>query len=157
MKLFLMRHASAEDKVNEEDISRSLTQQGIKEASAAAEFLQNYKIDKMLVSPAKRTKQTAEIIQNRVSCTNCEIVPELYASSVEKLIEIISYQEDKDKTILVIAHNPGIFKTSLSLLNLDSLEYEELIEKGMPPANIVSLDFADLQSWEDIYKNLNHI
>lgn len=145
-----MRHATAENKADEGDFARSLTEHGEREALAAAEFFQNHKIDKIIVSAAKRTRQTAELIQSKINCSKSEIIPELYSSSEETIIEIISNQDDKDQAIIVIAHNPGIFKASLNLLNQDSPEYEALAEKGMLPANIVFLDFPDLKHWKEI-------
>ena len=65
MKLFLMRHAEAKEARQMDDIFRELTNKGIQEAEEAAQFLENHKIDKILVSSAKRTMQTAEIIQNK--------------------------------------------------------------------------------------------
>jgi phosphohistidine phosphatase len=150
MKLFLMRHAEAVATRDCDDIFRELTTKGIKEAEEAAQFLQNCHINKILVSNAKRTMQTAEIIQSKIKCTNFEIAPELYASTSKKMIKIISKQEDIDKNILVIAHNPGIFNAALTFIDHDSLEYDALIEGGMPTAKIVTLDFPKLSHWSDI-------
>ncbi len=150
MKLFLMRPAEAKEARQVDDIFRELTNKGIQEAEEAAQFLENHKIDKILVSSAKRTRQTAEIIQNKVKCTKFEVLPELYASTSEKIIDIISKQENQDTTILVIAHNPGIFNTALKLVEHDSLKYDSLIESGMPTAKIISLDLPELRYWSDI-------
>ena len=107
--MFLMRHAEATTLNHQDDRLRELTQKGVKEAEEAAAFLQKYKIDKILVSNAVRTIQTGEIIYNKINSTKFEICPELYASTSEDIIELISRQQDQDKNILVIAHNPGIF------------------------------------------------
>lgn len=150
MKLFLMRHAEAEEARDMDDIFRGLTAKGIKEAEEAAQFFQNYQINKILVSSAKRTMQTAEIIQSKIKCAKFKILPELYASTYEVIIEIISKQEDLDKNILIIAHNPGIFNTALGLVEYDSLEYDCLVESGIPTAKIVTLDFPELSNWQNI-------
>ena len=65
------------------------------------------------MSNAVRTIQTGEIIYNKINSTKFEICPELYASTSEDIIELISRQQDQDKNILVIAHNPGIFEAAL--------------------------------------------
>lgn len=150
MKLFLMRHAEAKEANHINDIFRELTSKGIGEAEYAAQFLKKSHIDKMLVSSAKRTMQTAEIIQKRLNCPKFEVLPELYASSENKILQLISSQDNDDKTILVIAHNPGIFNTALKLVNPDSAEYDELITNGMPSAKIVTLNFPELKNWSDI-------
>ena len=150
MKLFLMRHAEAKQEKQMDDRLRALTNHGIHEAEEAIPFLKNYQIDKILVSSAKRTMQTAEIIQKKLMCPKFEILPELYASSSSKIIEIISKQDSKDQIILVVAHNPRIFNTALKLVESSSLEYDLLIESGMPTAKIVTLDFPELKHWHDI-------
>ena len=152
MKLFLMRHAEAQETRQIDDIFRELTNKGIEEAREAKKFLQNYQIDKILVSSAKRTMQTAEIIQKKLISTNFEVLSELYTSSASKIIEIISKQDDNDKTILLIAHNPGIFDAALNLTNPDSSKYDLLIENGMPTAKIIDLDFLELKNWSKILK-----
>lgn len=150
MKLFLMRHAEAETKLHSEDVLRNLTKKGIMEAENAAEFLQGYHIDKILTSHAIRAKQTAEIIQNKIKCPDFEVSSELYPGNTAKIIELILAQSDEDKTILVISHNPGVFKTALALMDPDSPEYDSLIESGMTTAKIVPIDFPHLNAWKDL-------
>ena len=158
MKLFLIRHAEAETKGEAEDFSRKLTANGIKEATIAAQFLLEYQIDKIVASSATRTRQTAEIIQSKIKCDKLQLLPELYASNEEKIIEIIADHGNTDKNIAIIAHNPGIFNIALELTTQDSSEHEDLIENGMPPAKIVALDFPYFNDWQDIlkYRSINN-
>lgn len=149
MKLFLMRHAEAKTLNHQDDRLRELTQKGKKEAEEAAAFLQKYKIDKILVSNAVRTIQTGEIIYNKINSAKFEICPELYASTSEDIIELISRQQDQDKNILVIAHNPGIFDTALELVH-GSPEYESIVKNGMPTARIIKLELDNISSWRNI-------
>ena len=114
-----------------------------------AAFLQKYKIDKILVSNAVRTIQTGEIIYNKINSTKFEICPELYASTSEDIIELISRQQDQDKNILVIAHNPGIFEAALELVH-GSPEYESIVKNGMPTARIIKLELDNISSWRNI-------
>ena len=79
MKIFLIRHAESEQNVeiafNTADSFVNITENGIIQAQNCAEFLENYikenNIDLsksvMLVSPHLRTKQTAEIINNKLN------------------------------------------------------------------------------------------
>ncbi len=149
MKLFLMRHAEATTLNHQDDRLRELTQKGIKEAEEAAAFLQKYKIDKILVSNAVRTIQTGEIIYNKINSAKFEICLELYASTSEDIIELISRQQDQDKNILVIAHNPGIFEAALELVH-GSPEYESIVKNGMPTARIIKLELDNISSWRNI-------
>ena len=150
MKLFLMRHAEAKPLNNQDDYLRELTEKGIKEAEEAAAFLKKYKIDKILVSNAVRTIQTGEIIRNKINSAKLEICPELYASTSEDIIELISQQEDQNKNILVIAHNPGIFNAALELVEYESPEYKFIVKNGMPTARIIKIELDNISSWQNL-------
>lgn len=150
MKLFLMRHAEAKSLNHHDDHLRALTQKGIKEAEEAAAFLQKYKIDKILVSNAVRTIQTGEIIRNKINSAKFEICPELYASTSEDIIELISQQEDQNRHILIIAHNPGILNAALALVEYESPEYKSIVKNGMPTARIIKIELDNISSWQNL-------
>ena len=150
MKLFLMRHAEAKPLNNQNDRLRELTEKGIKEAEEAATFLQKYKIDKILVSNAVRTIQTGEIIRNKINSAKLEICPELYASTSEDIIELISQQEDQNRHILIIAHNPGILNAALALVEYESPEYKSIVKNGMPTARIIKIELDNISSWQNL-------
>lgn len=150
MKLFLMRHAEAKPLHNQDDYLRELTEKGIKEAEEAAAFLKKYKIDKILVSNAVRTIQTGEIIRNKINSAKLEICPELYASTSEDIIELISQQEDQNRHILIIAHNPGILNAALALVEYESPEYKSIVKNGMPTARIIKIELDNISSWQNL-------
>ena len=150
MKLFLMRHAETKPLNHQDDHLRELTQKGIKEAEEAAAFLQKYKIDKILVSNAVRTIQTGEIIRNKINSAKFEICPELYASTSEDIIELISQQEDQNRHILIIAHNPGILNAALALVEYESPEYKSIVKNGMPTARIIKIELDNISSWQNL-------
>lgn len=150
MNLFLMRHAEAKPLNNQDDYLRELTAKGIKEAEEAAAFLKKYKIDKILVSNAVRTIQTGEIIRNKINSAKLEICPELYASTSEDIIELISQQEDQNRHILIIAHNPGILNAALALVEYESPEYKSIVKNGMPTARIIKIELDNINSWQNL-------
>lgn len=150
MNLFLMRHAEAKPLNNQDDYLRELTAKGIKEAEEAAAFLKKYKIDKILVSNAVRTIQTGEIIRNKINSAKLEICPELYASTSEDIIELISQQEDQNRHILIIAHNPDILNAALALVEYESPEYKSIVKNGMPTARIIKIELDNISSWQNL-------
>jgi len=150
MNLFLMRHAEAKPLNNQDDYLRELTAKGIKEAEEAAAFLKKYKIDKILVSNAVRTIQTGEIIRNKINSAKLEICPELYASTSEDIIELISQQEDQNRHILIIAHKPGILNAALALVEYESPEYKSIVKNGMPTARIIKIELDNISSWQNL-------
>ncbi|NRB10326.1 MAG: histidine phosphatase family protein [Rickettsiaceae bacterium] len=162
MRLFLMRHATTEDGKNKEDVARLLTEEGKEEAAKAREFIDDYHLDKVLVSYVKRAVQTANIIIDNPNdpedkiVSNIEIVTDLYRESEEKVIELIKNQEDKDKNILIVGHNPIIYNVITRLSSKNTAKYDELIQNQMVPAKIVILDFT-IDSWLDIAEDSGEI
>lgn len=150
MRLFLMRHASTEAAGNKQDFQRELTEIGKSEALEAATFLHNYQIDKIMVSYVKRTMQTSNIILEQREVAEIEMVTELYGESEEAAMNLLLGQEVRNKNILVIGHNPVIYRLALALANPESEGYEQLVQTSMPPARIVVIDFPGINAWDQI-------
>lgn len=157
MKLLLMRHATTENAGKKTDIERELTSNGRDEAAQAALFLRNYQINRVLVSYAKRTMQTFEIIKEQNNLHKFEITSELYQKLPEVAIDLISRQDNINKQLLVIGHNPTIYHVALILANKTEDNYENLIDSGMPPARIIVIDFPHLKTWQELQEDVGKI
>jgi phosphohistidine phosphatase SixA len=153
MKLFLMRHANTENAGSKADLEREITKIGEEEALKSAMFLKEFSIDKALISYVKRAIQTSDIIAQQIKIPEVDIVTELYQDDEKKARDLIASQNNKYKNILVIGHNPVIYRLSLGFSNTDSKNYEELLHQGMVTAKVVVIDFHQASSWEQI----NHI
>lgn len=150
MKLFFMRHATAEIVASKPDAERVLTDRGKQEAAQAGEFLRGYRINKILVSYVKRTIETANIILENNTIGKIEEVTELYEGKEEDVLNLIADQGEEDKNILIIGHNPLIYSTALSLISPNGREYETLLTSQMMPAKIIIVEFPSLNNWSDI-------
>jgi len=146
MRLLLMRHANTEKPKDGHDFERLLTKHGTLEATEAAKFLHEHQIDKMLISYAKRTMQTSKIIQEQVQSAESEIVTELYQGDIDSIINLLCEQEDRNKHILIIGHNPLIYDVALSLANPDSAKHEFLTNSMMPTGRIIILEFPEMHN-----------
>lgn len=149
MRLFLMRHANTELIAGKEDFERELTLKGREEAAEGAKFLADYQIDKIIVSYVKRTIETADIILDRVAIKEKEVVTELYKSDEYKVINLIENQSASLKNILVIGHNPTIFKVATLLIDQGGHLYDTLMSTSMPTGRIIVIDF-NINSWDQI-------
>lgn len=148
MKLFLMRHATAENKENCSDFDRELTTQGEAQAIQAGKYIEKENIDNVLISPAARTKKTFELMNNSAKIDNYIFKEDIYLADEYNLLEMIKSQNGKN--LLIIAHNPSIFSCSLLLSNIDDKEYDSLLTHGMKPSQIVEIDFPNLVNWSEI-------
>lgn len=150
--LSLMRHATAKNAgPGAQDLDRMLSEHGQKEAAQAGEHLRQYKIDKSIISFAKRTLQTFELTSRNFKKTRSEIVTDLYQNDNPDVIyDLLNAQKSSEKHILIIGHNPLIYEVAFMLANPNSKHHEFLISTMMPPARVITMKFADIDDWQNI-------
>ena len=110
--LTLIRHAKSSWKNPDlEDFNRPLNKRGKRDLPAMAERLRTAKLtpDKCLSSGATRAYLTATATSKwLINRPLIDIVPELYNSSMETLLDILQRHSDKDHHIMLFGHNPGL-------------------------------------------------
>ncbi len=111
-KLYIIRHAKAEEGVEmQADFERSLEEKGINDAHKIGINLQKQGIipQKMYVSPAYRTKQTAEILAENLSFDKSTIIYEknLYDATHTDFLNVITHFDNQAEVIFLIGHNPS--------------------------------------------------
>ena len=109
------------------DISRPLNDRGKKDAPAMARRLIDIGvlIDRFVASPARRAKETAEAFAHEFGrkSKDIEFVTELYHALPPVFKQVIAGLDDKDDTVALVAHNPGIttFANMLTAVRLDNM------------------------------------
>jgi len=121
-----MRHGQADPATSRlSDYDRCLSTLGEQQAKSAAQHLQNLYLQpqKILCSPADRTKSTALIVSQRLNMATHQIVfaPRLYEASLSDFLTLLTEQGDNTNVLMLIAHNPGLEKL-LHYLNLPRQE-----------------------------------
>jgi phosphohistidine phosphatase len=104
--LILWRHAEAEEAdVGEDDLKRSLTSKGERQAERMAEWLNRHlpHSTRVLVSPALRCQQTAKALGRKFR-TATAIGP---GASAEELVAIAGWP-DASQPVLVVGHQPTL-------------------------------------------------
>ncbi len=150
-RLILMRHAHAQTEAAS-DFERKLSAKGLEQASMAGTFLSDLEIDEIWVSPALRTMQTLRKIAEKFA-VRYVIKEEIYNASEEELEELILLAQDSFQSIMLIGHNPGIYKLAINLVNAESSGFTDLIEKITSPATVTVIDFPELNNWKDLKRN----
>ena len=114
MKTILcVRHAkSGWDDPSLSDIERKLTDRGKSDAKTMAKRLQerSIEIDAFVSSTAKRAKKTAKIFMKEFEKDKkkLQLAESLYEASVKDFYDVVESLDDKDKTVALFSHNPGI-------------------------------------------------
>ena len=135
-RLTLMRHADARwQDAGLSDLERPLNRRGTAAAEAMARRLAELALvpDLLLVSPARRTQQTGEIVARALSVPARLVIPEeaLYLASAADLLRVVQSTGPRVAHLLVIAHNPGL---------------SELVQQLVPEAEASGLAAAALCS-----------
>ena len=118
----LVRHAHAEwPHYTGRDFDRPLTQRGLDDAQATAVALRDARLIPQLVltSPAKRTRQTTEILaaQLQLPAQSICFVDVLYNAGPATLeLEMRKAQGDCG-LVMLIAHNPGVSELARRMSN----------------------------------------
>lgn len=126
MDLILWRHAEAvESGDTQEDLERPLTSRGERQAARMAAWLNQHlpATTRVLVSPARRTQQTALALERKFR-TVPALAPE---ASVTALLEAARWPEAKEP-VLVIGHQPTLGLVAAQLLS--GAEQPWAVKKG---------------------------
>ena len=120
MDLVLWRHAEAhEAPEGGDDLARTLTPRGEKQAARMAAWLDRQlpESTRILVSPARRTEQTAAALKRKFKISS-ELAPDC---SVEQLLSLVQWPDAKG-CILVVGHQPTLGQTIARLIGLNAAE-----------------------------------
>lgn len=115
MDLILWRHAEAfEMREVQDDLDRALTPKGERQAQRMADWLNRHlpSSTRVLVSPARRTQQTAAALE-RKSKTVPALAPD---GTVEGLLNSVRWPEAREP-VLVIGHQPTLGLCAAYLLS----------------------------------------
>lgn len=135
-ELILLRHAHAEKAARgEPDAERALSAQGEAEAEAAARWLrqQDLRPDRVLCSPSRRTRDTAEQALAEVGYADLRIDPRIYEATPGALIALADEHRDA-RRLLLVGHNPGLEQFFALMSTGQSGDF-----RGMPPGSIAVL------------------
>lgn len=119
MDLIIWRHAEAES--SEPDMDRVLTARGQKQARRMAEWLGSQLPDscKILVSPARRTVQTAEALGRKFKL-HADLAPQ---AEVDALLRAANWPAAKE-SVLLVGHQPTLGRLAALLLSGRSQEWD---------------------------------
>jgi phosphohistidine phosphatase len=136
--LILLRHAHAEPASSDQaDLDRPLSAEGLAEAEAAGRWLsaQGLVPDRVLCSPARRTRETLESVMGAIGFVEQRLVEQIYEATPGTLAALVDEHREAER-LLLVGHNPGLERLAALMHSGQSGDY-----RGMPPAGIVVLDF----------------
>jgi phosphohistidine phosphatase len=109
-RLVLIRHAKAEA-MGSSDSARKLAARGRHDAPAIGRWLAKHNIepDLVVVSPAKRTRETWELAVTELGATPPSTVDRrVYENTLEDLLAVIQEADSDVTTLVIVGHNPAM-------------------------------------------------
>lgn len=141
-----MRHAKTESPYRiQRDFDRKLTDKGEQDAREMGAWLKakGFKIDGVLSSPAKRTRQTTELVNEHLGLplSAVEYLDQLYHATPETFLKVIQALPDSTNTVLIVSHNDGItaFANQLTDARVDCMQ----------PGSVFIVK-CDLDNWSNV-------
>lgn len=110
--LYILRHAkSSWDKPDLADFDRPLNERGLIAAPFMGEIIydRQFQPDVLLVSPAKRSKQTAILVKETAELkARIKYDDRIYEASPQILLQVVAETDNKHESVMLVGHNPGI-------------------------------------------------
>lgn len=137
-RLILLRHAHAEPaRAGQADAERPLSPEGEAEAQAGAKHLAALpRPDRVLCSPAARTRATAEGVLAQLGYIDLRLEPDIYEATPGTLMDLVESHAEVE-TLLLVGHNPGLECLAALLATGQSGDH-----RGMPPGSVAVLEFV---------------
>jgi len=135
LELILLRHAHAEPAgPGQDDRGRPLSARGEIEAEQAARWLKQHpRPQRVLHSPALRTRQTAERTLQSMGDVDMREEAGIYEALPRDLFDVIERHREAG-CLMLVGHNPGLESLVALLATGQSGDH-----RGMPPAGIARL------------------
>ena len=118
-QLLLLRHAkSSWDSADIPDRERPLNPRGRRGAALIRQAMRDLGLepDVILVSTARRTRETLELLEPWDETPLVEPMDSLYLAPPAVLLDALHGVADTARSVMVVGHNPGMHELALSLL-----------------------------------------
>jgi phosphohistidine phosphatase len=153
-RLLLLRHAkSSWSEPGASDHARPLNRRGQEAAPRIGAYLNRHKLvpDTVLCSTAKRTRETWELVSSEMrGAPEAAYVERLYDAAPRTLLDVFCHADPAAKSVLVIAHNPGLQEIATDLIAAGDLGDRERLREKLPTGGLVVIDFA-IADWSKLH------
>lgn len=146
-RLILMRHGQAERQAaTGGDFERGLTERGRDDAALMGRLLASHgvKPELILVSSARRTRETTAAVTEALTGARVEFRRDLYHADPEEVVSAVEDEGEAIGTVMVVGHNPGLHELALRLAiqgGADPVSFNK-IRSRFPTATLVVFAFG---------------
>ena len=155
--IYLLRHTKAGwSESSTDDIARALNQQGRENAVQIGQHLSKNKIspDLILCSNATRAQETLSFIRPFLPENQAiQVLESLYLASSETLLHYLTNLDEEVKSVLIVAHNPGLHELAIHLAGRENIGTSLLLNRIMQ--RFPSGAFTTVQNQPELWSELN--
>ncbi len=151
-QLLLLRHAkSSWDDTAQSDHARPLNPRGRTAAAAMREVFRDLGLvpDVVLVSSARRTRQTLDALAPWDETPIIEPMDGLYLATPAQILAIISGVAETVRSLMVVGHNPGLHELAMTLAGANAMSLNghttRQLAEGFPAGALA--EFTVANSW----------
>jgi phosphohistidine phosphatase len=151
-ELLLLRHAKALAPDGADDYDRPLAPSGLADARRVGAHLasRGFEPSRILCSSAQRAVETLNGLREQLGGRpQLRIERELYLASAPQILSRLARLSERDDTVLVLGHNPGIEDLARALAGAGDRAALRRMAAQFPPAACAALEF-DLNGWGDL-------
>jgi phosphohistidine phosphatase len=152
-RLLLLRHSKTErPEPGQRDRDRTLMPRGRTDAPLIGSYMARHRLipDLVLVSPAKRTLETWELLEATLGKTPQVVKEErIYNARTQTLADLVRETEDAG-VLLMVGHNPGFHDLANELIGSGDAEARETLSEKLPTSGLVVIDFA-FDDWAELH------
>lgn len=149
-QLLLLRHAkSSWDSPETPDQERPLNPRGRRAAALMRQAMRDLGLapDVVLVSSARRTRETLELLEPWDETPLQDVMDSLYLASPDVLLDAIHGVADTARSVMVVGHNPGLHELALLLVGqraLANAHHDPLraLTRGFPSGALAEFSIA---------------
>jgi phosphohistidine phosphatase len=148
--VLLLRHAKSDrTDASQVDFDRPLAKRGLADAPRMGEVLADFQLipDKIISSPARRAKQTAELVAK--ACGYKESIDwqdSFYSGGSEDLISALRHLPETVERAMLVGHNPIMEETVTGLLVGAKIQEQAKFIIQMPTSALVCLEL-EISDW----------
>lgn len=162
--LVILRHAKSDwADATLQDFDRPLNERGREAAPLMGRFIAQLglAIDLVLVSSAKRTRETWALVEPHVGAhAKADIRRDLYLADADALMTALRQIDDEHERVMIIGHNPGLEDLVLALARKDQPRDGKTMLKRIQekfPTCALAILRCDIRHWRDLYWGASEI
>lgn len=148
--LTLLRHAKSDwEDPSQRDFDRPLNARGREAAAAMGGELHRLGLafDRIAASPSRRTTETMERLAETYGSLPLVYDERVYLASVPTLLRIVHEADDAHDRLMIVGHNPGMERLTLSLAREGALR--DRVTTKFPTGALAEISF-DVASWGEV-------